>query len=109
MSEFPGVPLHLPDHSEWIKRAARMLNNLLIGKMNVSDLVTLRENETTTTIQDSRLGVETAVLLVPTTANAAGALATTSVSETGRVNGSVVITHANAATTDRTFRFVLIG
>jgi hypothetical protein len=109
MSSFPGVPAYLTDQAEWIKRAARVLNNVLIGKMNVSDLVTLTANDTTTTITDSRLGVETAVLLVPTTANAAGALATTYVSETGRVNGSAVITHANAATTDRTFRFVMIG
>lgn len=109
MSDFPGVPNYLPDHAEWIKRAARMLNNLLIGKMNVSGLVTLRDNQTTTTIEDSRIGVETAVLLIPTTANAAAALATTYISESGRVNGEAEITHANAASVDRTFRFILIG
>lgn len=73
-------------------------------------LVTLTANAASTTLSDARLRADSPVLLQPTTANAAAELGngTLYVSETGRVNGAVVITHANNALADRTFR-VLIG
>jgi hypothetical protein len=70
--------------------------------------VTLTENATSTTLTDARIRYDSPIILVPTTSNAAGALATTYISESSRANGSAVITHANNAQTDRTFR-VLIG
>lgn len=92
---------------EWIGRAWLLLHGVVAREPTF--LVTLRENETTTTITDARIASTTAILMQPTTANAAGALATTYVSETGRAQGSAVITHANAVTTDRTFRVKLGG
>lgn len=109
MSGFPGVPNYLADHPEWMKRVARVVNNLLIGKLNVTSLVTLDANVTSTTITDPRIGVETGIILIPTTLNAAGALATTYIEETNRINGEVVVSHANTATTDRVFRAVYLG
>jgi hypothetical protein len=107
--DFPGVPPFTGNLPSWVQRAYEVINNLLRGKMNVSALVTLTAGVTTTTITDARIGSETHIIFTPTTANAAAALATTYVSETNRVNGSVDITHANAGTTDRTFRISMIG
>jgi hypothetical protein len=67
--------------------------------------VTLTANAASTVLTDDRIGYDSAILLQPTTANAAAALATTYISETGRVNGAVTITHANNAQSDKTFRY----
>jgi hypothetical protein len=47
------------------------------------------------------------ILLSPTTANAAAALATTYVSAV--TQGSFTLTHANNAQTDKTFGYVALG
>jgi hypothetical protein len=47
------------------------------------------------------------VIWAPTTANAAGAM--TNLYLSARDRGSFTLTHANAATTDRTFLYVRLG
>ena len=69
--------------------------------------VTLTANAASTTLTDDRISFDSYVGLLPTTSNAAAALATTYIPETGRKNGSVTITHSNTATTDRTFRYYI--
>lgn len=104
--QFFGVPATLVGH---LRSLAERINMILRGGLNCSGTVTLTESATTTTLTDARVSFESAIVLTPTTANAATALATTYVSETGRVNGSAVITHANNAQTDRTFRFAILA
>lgn len=70
--------------------------------------VTLGTSTTSTTLTDARIRYDSPILLQPTTANAAAALDTTYVSETGRVNGSALITHASTTLADCTYR-VFIG
>lgn len=87
-----------------VTRLFQAVNQLILGNANNIGEVTLAENTTTTTVRNSRIGADTVVLLMPTTANAAG--------EEWHITtakGSFTITHANAATTDRTFRYVHIG
>ena len=111
MASFPGVPSFLPDPVEWIRRAVVPLQGFTTGKMNNGGLVTLAASPaTTTTLTDARIGFETNIILVPTTASAATELGngTLYIAESGRVNGSVVITHADGGA-DRTFRFSLNG
>src|SRR3990172_5077389 len=101
MSHYPGLESGIPmDWREFARRVVRVVNSLLLGKLNCGGTVTLTASAASTTLTDARISFESAVLLVPTTANAAAALATTYVVETGRVNGSVVITHANNAQAD---------
>jgi hypothetical protein len=45
--------------------------------------------------------------LMPTTANAAGALATTYIS--ARIDGSATIMHSSTADTDKTFVLLIVG
>lgn len=96
---------------EWLLKLATRINDLTKGWMNVTGLVTLRANQTTTVLTDDRISVDTALLLSPTTANAAAELGngTLFMAETSRVNGSITITHANNAQADRTFRFAIVG
>jgi hypothetical protein len=88
------------------ERDARRLILQVLGERTTT--VTLTANASSTTLTDARIRYDSPIILVPTTANAAGALATTYISESSRVNGSAVITHANNAQSDKTFR-VLIG
>lgn len=111
MAHFPGVPSFLPDAVDWIRNAVVPLQGLMTGKMNNGGLVTLTDSVASTTLTDARIGFETNIILVPTTANASAEIGngTIYMAEGSRVNGSVVITHANNGQTDRTFRFSLNG
>jgi len=112
----PGYPLPKPQpdattpeslfqHGRELSRAVGLA---MQGKINCTqESFTLTANVTTTTLTDARLFATGAVLLMPTTANAAAALGTTYATTRGK--GAWVFTHANTATTDRTFVAVIIG
>jgi hypothetical protein len=87
------VPTVAQDFRLWLRNAA------------------LTANVATSTLTDDRVGFDSCIALVPTTANAAAEIGngTLYIAETGRINGSVVINHANNAQTDRTFRFIISG
>jgi hypothetical protein len=83
------------------------VNELFQGRSHAVGTVTLRANQTTTTVSSDTCGDESVILLSPTTANAAAALATTYVSAV--TQGSFTLTHANNAQTDKTFGYVALG
>jgi hypothetical protein len=83
------------------------IRELINGRNNATGSVTLTVSATTTTVTRTNASKDAIVLLFPTTANAAGALATTYISEVTRTG--FTITHANAATADRTFYYVMVG
>lgn len=101
------VPTRWADEQDHRTRLARALNQVLQGKTNNFGSVTLTANAATTTINDDRIGISSLILLQPTTANAAGALATTYPGTPG--DKTVTLNHANAATVDRTFKYAVIG
>ena len=71
------------DHESIIKDLrplARQANDMLDGKTNNTGAVTLTASTTTTTVNNERVGPDSAILLSPLTANAATAIATTYVS-----------------------------
>lgn len=89
------------------REISERVNALILGRVNTVGTVTLTANTTTTTVTDENAHRQSAPILIPTTANAAAALATTYIPT--RAPGSFTITHANAGTTDRTFIYVLLG
>jgi len=89
------------------RELAQAINRVISGQMDNYGAVTLTVSATTTVVTDARMSVDGNVLLMPTTANAAGAITTTYVS--ARDNGSFTLTHASAASTDRTFGYVIIA
>lgn len=88
---------------QWSHQLLKQLE--LLVKPYYNGEVTLTENVTTTTVQDGGVYIGSKVFLMSTTANAAAAIPTTFISSVA--NGSFVITHANAATTDRTFYYLV--
>ena len=100
MEPASGVP--------FLQQVLRVISALLMRANAVTE-VTLTAGATTTTLYHAALGYYSSVMLMPMTANAAGALATTYIAQSTMLNGSCVITHANAATTDRTFRVKIDG
>jgi len=93
------------------RQIAQAVQLLMRGKMNNTVELTLTPGAAATVWEDPRLTSTSAVVFDPLTANAAAELAagTMYVLKANRNNGSWTITHANAATTDRTFRAAIIG
>lgn len=88
-------------------RMVQAINELFQGRSNAAGVCTLTASATTTTVAAENCGDESKVFLMPTTVNAAAAVATTYI--TAVRNGSFTITHANNAQTDRTFSYAAIG
>ena len=82
------------------------VNQLIVGRSNAVGTVTLTAGTTSTLIESPTINAGAVCVLSPRTANAAAALATT---HTAVIAGRVTITHANAASTDRTFGFHIVG
>jgi hypothetical protein len=103
--EVPMLDMH--DAHQHVKQLARVLTGAMAGQLNCGFQVTLAPSATTTTIVDPRISLQTAVHLVPQTADAATAQAA------GiwvvPAAGSAVIHHASAAAADQTFMCNIIG
>lgn len=91
-----------PNSSSLGRLIAQVVNGLLKGQLNNQILVTLRASQTTTTIEDPRLGVESNLHLEALTANAKTAKANIWIS--ARATGSMTLTHASSANTDQDFQ-----
>lgn len=79
----------------------------MLGKLNAVGTVTLTASSTTTTLTDPRIGAESVILFMPTTANAKTAAANLYVS--ARASGSATLTHSSSANVDQTFGYVVLG
>jgi hypothetical protein len=96
-----------------LSRIVGSIIQLAQGRLNCVGEVTLRANQTTTTVTLSvskaavNVGSDCQVFLSPKTANAAAAVPTTWISSVGQ--GTFEITHANAVTVDRTFGWTAVG
>ena len=93
------------DEEEHRRILATRLNSTIDGKLNSTGSVTLTASTTTTVVTDKRASAISFIQMMPTTANAA-AEAWHIASQT---SGTFTIIHASAATTDRTFRYLIIG
>lgn len=101
------VPTDWADEKDHRARLALAINNILGGKLNNTSSVTLTANSATTTLNDLRIGLNSVVLLQPTTANAAAALANVYFGSPG--DKTITVNHANNAQTDRTFKYAVVG
>lgn len=86
---------------------AEAINNILAGRLNVTADLTLNASAATTTIMDARISYYSFIYFMPTTANAATALA--SIYVDGFKNGQATINHASNSATDQTFKVLIIG
>ena len=89
----------------WAERAREVLNGALGGKLNVTGQIELSTGATTT-LPDPRLSVQSALILDPMTASAAG-LAWHATAE-DRANGAWTLRHP-AGPAGRVFRYAILG
>lgn len=92
-----------------LQRVVDSVNELIEGRQNSVGDVTLRANQTTTTVAFPNCSKDCRIFLEPQTANAAAALATTYIRPVDILQRSFTITHANNAQVDKTFSFICIG
>jgi len=100
---FPRLRLNQP----WDLQARAIVNNTVAGKLNVLGEVTLEANAAATMLSDPLITQGSFIGLMPMTANAAAALSGLFFAPSA--TGSVAISHANNAQTDRTFRYAILG
>lgn len=96
---------HAVTHGEFESVGDR-LNMLEKGIMSKAGEITLTANTTSTTVSLYGCSSTSIVVISPLTANAAGAIGTTYIVP---AKGQFVINHANTATTDRKFRYVVFS
>lgn len=96
---------------QFARQLAQGVAMLFQGKTNNVLTFTCAAGAASTVLTDPRLTIDSFVAFDPVTANAAAELAAGTIYalEANRLNTTWTITHANAGTTDRTFRVVVVG
>jgi hypothetical protein len=90
------------------RETSEVVNNLVEGKSNNTGTVTLAAaSATTTTLTDERIGFDSIILFMPTTANAASSFGGLYVS--AKTQGSATLTHAANVLTDKTYGYIVVG
>ena len=97
----------IPPGGETPRRLADSFNRVVEGRTDNYGTFTITANAASTAVTNRLVSEDSTIVLMPTTANAAAALATTYIATVA--NGSFTVTHANNAQTDRTFRYAWIG
>lgn len=101
------IPFFQPDekiHRRNIASWAQWANQ---GHLANTGSVTLRASQTTTTVTDERVSINTVPVLTPASSTAAATSPTVWVSTV--TAGSFTITHSSTAAVDKTFRYALLG
>lgn len=92
-----------------LKKVILALQQLAAGRSNATGTVTLVTGAATTVVSDPNCAAGSVPLLTPTTASAATEVGNGTLYISAVANGSFTITHANSATTGRTFLYAFQG
>jgi hypothetical protein len=106
------MTVFLPGISETdLKKIILAIQQLGAGRSNAVGTVTLTVSAATTTVTPltGTCAVGSVPILVPTTANAAAEVGNGTMYISAVANNSFTITHANSATTGRTFLYAILG
>lgn len=106
---YPVVPTRWPNIDEWLFKLATAINSLRDGKINSVGEITLTINSATSTLADRRIGPDSVILLMPTTANASAEFGNGTIYVSARGKQTATITHANNSNSDRTFGYTVLG
>lgn len=85
------------------------VRDLFQGRSNAVGTCTLTDSTTTTAVAAINCGADSKVFLMPVTANAAAEFAAGGLYVSSVGQGTFTLTHANDASTDRTFFYVCLG
>jgi hypothetical protein len=92
-----------------LKKIVLAIQQLAAGRSNAIGTVTLAIGAPTTVVTDKNCAAGSTPLFTPTTASAATELGNGTMYVSAIANGSFTVTHANSATTGRTFLYAIIG
>jgi hypothetical protein len=92
-----------------LKKIVLAIQQLAAGRSNAVGTVTLAASAATTVVTDKNCAAGSVPLFTPITANAATEVGNGTMFVSAVANGSFTITHANSATTGRTFLYALLG
>ncbi len=92
-----------------LKKIVLAVQQLAAGRSNAVGAVTLLTASATTVVTDKNCAAGSTPLFTPITANAATEAGNGTMYVSAVANGSFTITHANSATTGRTFLYALYG
>ncbi len=100
-----------PPNDPFSRRMYEVLQQVRNGKLEIVGELTLTAGAASTAVTDIRVSPQSVIVWHPRTANAAAELAagTMYITDANMGNGSMVVTHANNAQVDRTFRFAVLG
>lgn len=102
-----SIPAYQPDENEHRQQIARWAIQVMQGKLNNYGSVTLTPGAGTTTVTDARVGINSFIGFMPTTANAASAGPSMYVAS--RTDSQFIITHSNTGSVDKTFVYCVLG
>lgn len=98
---------------EWVRRIAQTVQGVMLGRTNNTFAFSLDDGggggATTTTLSNDRFTADTALLLVPLTANAAAILGNAAGVYQTASAGQIVLTHANNTNADADFLGIYVG
>jgi hypothetical protein len=92
-----------------LKKIVLALQQVAAGRSNAVGSVTLTPGSATTTVATINCTAGSTPILTPASVNAATELGNGTLYVSAIVNGSFTITHANSATTGRTFLYAILG
>lgn len=103
-----SVAVPFPNETD-LRKIVASIRELAQGRSNAVGSFTLTANAASTTVTAVTCGSGSTVLPMPETANAAAEIGAGTMYVSAVNNGSFVVTHANNAQTDRTFRYAVVG
>ena len=98
-------------HESAFRKINQAINQLIRGRGNNTDSVTLTASVASTTVTPVKglMNENAKIFFTPKTANAAAEQAAGTMYVSGITRADFTITHANNAQSDRTFDYVIIG
>jgi hypothetical protein len=92
-----------------LKKVVLAIQQLAAGRSNATGTVTLATGAASTVVTDQNCAAGSTPILTPATANASAEFGNGTIYISAVANGSFTITHANSATTGRTFLYAIHG
>lgn len=107
MSDF-NFPTLANNESE-VRKIVEVVRNAMLGKLNCTGEFTLSTGATSTAVPDGRVGAGSLILLMPLTASANTAWTSSLVRVIDQGSSGFTVNHDSTSTSNRRFRYGVIG
>jgi len=104
-----GNYLTVSPNEEDQRKQNNALRQIMDGKTNNTGSFTVTANQATTAVTDFRVGADSVIAMMPTTANAATEWASGNMYVSSAGKQTFTVTHTNSATASRTFKYTVTG